>query len=221
MHCISPLGTPRLSLRRTKFRRFRKPCRHAVGPSGCRIWGLMTQSSGQAGGNPALQRGPDLMLANAVCCRSPNSGSRCVSMSKAPRVHQLLGGMAASASSGFAQAPSRRALIAYLAGGSKAATERYRSRFPQGMRELGYLEGRDYVFEDRYARRRSRSAAVACRRAGGTKPGRDLAGCHGSRGRGEKTDRYYPDRVGSSLRPNRLWHGGEPRATRRQRHRSA
>jgi putative ABC transport system substrate-binding protein len=63
----------------------------------------------------------------------------------------LLGGMAASASSGFAQAPSRRALIAYLAGGSKAATERYRSGFPQGMRELGYLEGRDYVFEDRYA----------------------------------------------------------------------
>ena len=41
---------------------------------------VLTLSSGQAGGNAALQRGPDLMLANAVCCRSPNSDSRCVSI---------------------------------------------------------------------------------------------------------------------------------------------
>jgi ABC-type uncharacterized transport system substrate-binding protein len=50
----------------------------------------------------------------------------------------------------FAQT-TKRPLIACLVGGSKAATERYFGGFSQGMRELGYLEGRDYGFEVRYA----------------------------------------------------------------------
>jgi putative ABC transport system substrate-binding protein len=51
----------------------------------------------------------------------------------------------------LAQTPPRRALIGFLGGGSKAQGGRYYSGFPQGMREFGYLEGRDYVFEERYA----------------------------------------------------------------------
>jgi len=42
-------------------------------------------------------------------------------------------------------------LIGYLAVGSKVATERYRSGLAVGMRELGYIEGRNYVFDDLYA----------------------------------------------------------------------
>jgi putative ABC transport system substrate-binding protein len=65
---------------------------------------------------------------------------------------KLLGGAAASwPSNGLAQSLPKRPLIALLAGSSKAAGARYYSGFTLGMRELGYLEGRDYGFEDRYA----------------------------------------------------------------------
>jgi putative tryptophan/tyrosine transport system substrate-binding protein len=52
---------------------------------------------------------------------------------------------------GLAQTPPKRPLIGFLSAGSKATGGRYYSGFPLGMRELGYVEGRDYVFEDRYA----------------------------------------------------------------------
>jgi len=42
-------------------------------------------------------------------------------------------------------------LIGVLLPGSKASSIRYFNGFPQGMRELGYVEGRDYVIEERYA----------------------------------------------------------------------
>jgi putative ABC transport system substrate-binding protein len=51
----------------------------------------------------------------------------------------------------MAQSPPKRPLIGLLAGSSKAAGARYYGGFPMGMGELGYLEGRDYAFEDRYA----------------------------------------------------------------------
>jgi hypothetical protein len=50
-----------------------------------------------------------------------------------------------------AQQPGKRPLIVCLIGGSKASTERFFGGFSQGMRELGYVEGRDYGFEVRYA----------------------------------------------------------------------
>src|SRR5262249_25141054 len=63
----------------------------------------------------------------------------------------LLGGAASAwACNGLAQSP-KRPLIGFLGGSSKAAGARYYSGFPLGMRELGYLEGRDYGLEDRYA----------------------------------------------------------------------
>ena len=49
------------------------------------------------------------------------------------------------------QISSQRPLIAAQIGGSKAGTARYFGGFSQGMRELGYVEGRDYGFEVRYA----------------------------------------------------------------------
>src|SRR5262249_15715038 len=63
----------------------------------------------------------------------------------------LGGGAAAWPCNGFAQSPPKRPLIGFLAASSKAAGERFYSGFPLGMRDLGYLEGRDYGFEDRYA----------------------------------------------------------------------
>src|SRR5262249_24869266 len=64
----------------------------------------------------------------------------------------LLGGAAAAwPCNGLAQSPPKRPLIRLLAGSSKAAGAGCYSGFPLGMRELGYLEGRDYGFEDRYA----------------------------------------------------------------------
>jgi ABC-type uncharacterized transport system substrate-binding protein len=64
----------------------------------------------------------------------------------------LIGGAAAAwPLAARAQEPAARPLIVFLAAGSKAANTRYYSGFPQGMRELGYLENRDYIFEARYA----------------------------------------------------------------------
>jgi putative ABC transport system substrate-binding protein len=50
-----------------------------------------------------------------------------------------------------AQSPTKRVLIGFLAAGAKVTGARYYGGFPQGMRELGYVESRDHTFEDRYA----------------------------------------------------------------------
>src|SRR5260370_19453254 len=50
-----------------------------------------------------------------------------------------------------AQQPGKRPLIVCLIGGSKAGTDRFFGGFLQGMRELAYVEGRDYGLEVRYA----------------------------------------------------------------------
>jgi ABC-type uncharacterized transport system substrate-binding protein len=64
----------------------------------------------------------------------------------------LLGGAAVAwPCNGLAQSPPKRPLIGFLGAGSKAAGTRYYGGFPLGMREIGYLEGRDYGIEDRYA----------------------------------------------------------------------
>src|SRR6516164_6952546 len=64
----------------------------------------------------------------------------------------LLGGAAAAwPLAARAQAPSKRPLIGFLGTSAKAAAGRYFDGFSQGMRELGYVSGSDYAFEDRYA----------------------------------------------------------------------
>ena len=49
------------------------------------------------------------------------------------------------------QASRERLLIGLLSPSSKAAGQRFYSGLPFGMRELGYVENRDYVIEARYA----------------------------------------------------------------------
>src|SRR5215470_4895587 len=64
----------------------------------------------------------------------------------------LLGGAAALwPCNGLAQSRPKRPLIGFLGATSKAAGTRYYSGFSLGMRDLGYLEGRDYGLEERYA----------------------------------------------------------------------
>ena len=66
----------------------------------------------------------------------------------------LLGGAAAAAwplAARAQQAARERPLIGFLSPSSKAAGQRFYSGFPAGMRELGYVENRDYVIEARYA----------------------------------------------------------------------
>jgi len=72
---------------------------------------------------------------------------------KRREVIMLLGGAAAALPSfvAVAQLPTKRALIALLLASSKTATQERRSGFRLGMQELGYIEDRDYVIEDRYA----------------------------------------------------------------------
>jgi putative ABC transport system substrate-binding protein len=51
----------------------------------------------------------------------------------------------------LAQVATKRAVIGLLLASSKNATQERLSRFRLGMQELGYVESRDYVIEDRYA----------------------------------------------------------------------
>jgi ABC-type uncharacterized transport system substrate-binding protein len=61
----------------------------------------------------------------------------------------LLGGTAAAWP--FAARAQQRPVVGLLAVSSKTTGARYYGAFPQGLRELGYSEGRDYAFEERYA----------------------------------------------------------------------
>jgi putative ABC transport system substrate-binding protein len=66
---------------------------------------------------------------------------------------RLLGGFGAALPTlqALAQAPAKRAVVGLLLAGSNAATQQRRSGFPLGMQEFGYVQGRDYIIEDRYA----------------------------------------------------------------------
>jgi putative ABC transport system substrate-binding protein len=72
---------------------------------------------------------------------------------KRREVIALLGSAAAALPTwpAIAQAPAKGAVVGLLLAGSNAATQQRRSGFPLGMQELGYIQGRDYVIEDRYA----------------------------------------------------------------------
>jgi putative tryptophan/tyrosine transport system substrate-binding protein len=65
---------------------------------------------------------------------------------------RLIGGVAAwPVTTALAQAPTKRPLIAVVIGASQALSQRWVIGLPQGLKELGYLEGRDYEIEHRYA----------------------------------------------------------------------
>src|SRR5947209_19377891 len=64
----------------------------------------------------------------------------------------LLGGFGAALPTLVArgQVLTKPALIGVLVAGSKEATQPRVSGFPQGMQELGYVQGRSYIIEGRY-----------------------------------------------------------------------
>jgi ABC-type uncharacterized transport system substrate-binding protein len=68
---------------------------------------------------------------------------------------EFLSGLGANAAlwpiSSKAQTSQKRPLIGLLTPGSKTTSGRFYDGFLQGMRERGYLERRDYNFEERYA----------------------------------------------------------------------
>jgi putative ABC transport system substrate-binding protein len=64
----------------------------------------------------------------------------------------LIGGAAAWPLAARAQQPAGKVWrIGLIAGGSRAAVSDIAAAFPQGMRELGYLEGKDFIIEWRFA----------------------------------------------------------------------
>jgi putative tryptophan/tyrosine transport system substrate-binding protein len=95
---------------------------------------------------------PDLVTALRYAASLPTgSDLKEVDQLKRRSFITLLGGAAAWPFTAQAQSPPKRPLIGFLAASSKAAGERFLNGFPLGMRELGYLEGRDYGVEGRYA----------------------------------------------------------------------
>jgi putative ABC transport system substrate-binding protein len=63
----------------------------------------------------------------------------------------LLGSAAAWPLAARGQLVPKRRIVGFLNNNSKAAISPVYSRFPLGIRELGYIEGRDYVVEERDA----------------------------------------------------------------------
>jgi ABC-type uncharacterized transport system substrate-binding protein len=63
----------------------------------------------------------------------------------------VLGGAATWPVGARAQVSARPPLIAVISGASQAASERWRRGLPQGLHELGLIEGRHYEIEYRYA----------------------------------------------------------------------
>src|SRR5213080_4186057 len=63
----------------------------------------------------------------------------------------LLGGAAAWPLAARAQQAGKVWRIGWLSGGSREATSGLDGAFLQSMREIGYVEGRDFVMESRFA----------------------------------------------------------------------
>ena len=64
----------------------------------------------------------------------------------------LLGGAAAAwPLAARAQQPAKPALLGYIWIGPKDSEHSTRDGLRQGLRDLGYVEGRDYILEERYA----------------------------------------------------------------------
>ena len=63
----------------------------------------------------------------------------------------LLGAAAAWPQRLLAQPSTRRPLIAWLSGGAQPGTKVFIDAFLQGMRDFGYVEGRNFDIAYRYA----------------------------------------------------------------------
>src|SRR5262249_27816647 len=128
----------------------------------------------------------------------------------------LVGGGAATwPLAGFAQTLARP-VVACLVAGSKAGTERGFDGFLQGMRDLGYVEDRNWTFEVRYA---DGDQAIACGRVGSYQARRARVGRDGCGGCPQEVHGHDPDRLPDTRRSGRLWLCTHSCPARRQRDR--
>ncbi len=78
-----------------------------------------------------------------------------------------------------AQQPTKVPRIGYLSGASSSTIAARIEAFRQGLRELGYIEGKNIIIECRYAEGKARSPSGARGRASASQSGRASV-CRGS-----------------------------------------
>jgi putative ABC transport system substrate-binding protein len=104
----------------------------------------------------------------------------------------LLGGAAACPLAAGAQVPARRPLIAGLSGGTHAATIGFIDAFLQGMRDQGYVEGRDFATVYRFADGYSERLSALAEELVGLKPDVILAPASGQAVAAKKATEKIP-----------------------------
>jgi putative ABC transport system substrate-binding protein len=112
--------------------------------------------------NPALQRAPDLILDNPLCC-PPGYGQRMQSgQLKRRDFISALGGAVAWPIAASAQQAGKPPTIGFLGTTTASAWQPWTAAFVQGLHELGWVEGRNVAIEYRWAEARSdRFAEIA------------------------------------------------------------
>jgi putative tryptophan/tyrosine transport system substrate-binding protein len=129
----------------------------------------------------------------------------------------LLGGAAlAWPCNGLAQSPPKRPLVAFLGAASKAKALRYYDGFALGMRELGYLEGRDYGFLDRYADGDASRLPSLAEELVRLNPDVIVATTTPGAVAAKQANGNYPDCWRQPDRPRRLWSGHKRSASGNQ-----
>jgi ABC transporter substrate binding protein len=111
----------------------------------------MTRSGGKRGRNLAVQRAPDLMLANPLCCH-PGYGQRMQFGPLKRREFITLFGSAAAALplAARAQKPAMP-VIGYLSARSAESDVPMLAAFRRGLNETGYVTDQNVVIEFRFA----------------------------------------------------------------------
>jgi putative ABC transport system substrate-binding protein len=111
----------------------------------------MTLNGHSPGRNPAPQQGPDLMLANPLCCHPGERARMQFCQVKRRELITLLGGAAAWPLAARAQQPERMRLIGML---ESAAADRERQSllvvFQEELRKLGWTDGKNIRFDIRW-----------------------------------------------------------------------
>jgi putative ABC transport system substrate-binding protein len=110
-------------------------------------------------------------------------------------ISTLSGALIALPRAAMTQVAAKRPLVAVLIAASSTAGARYLSGFPQGLKELGYVEGRNIDIAYRYADGDLARNASTCRRIGSANARRDRLRHH---------RRYQCDPVGNNNGPNYL-----------------
>ena len=129
----------------------------------------------------------------------------------------LSGTLAAWPLAAHAQQREKIARIGYLGAGIRTVIPNPRDAFLQGLRDLGYVEGQNFVLVDRYAegqQERSPELAVELVRL---EVDIIVAPTSGSAKAAKDATSDDPHRDGRGRRPRRPRPGGEPRAAWRQR----